>query len=180
MATATTGVGALEGAGLISIGEYLRTMYHPDCEFVDGRVEERNSGEFEHSRIQALLADWLGVHEKEWEIVTLTEQRVRVTQKRVRIPDVCALRRSAPREHVTETAPLLCIEILSPEDRLSRTCEVMEDYLAMGVEHLWIVDPYKRVAYTYTRAGLLKVGDRMAIEGTPIYLELLTLFAALD
>ena len=32
-----------------AVAEYLRTSYRPDCDFVDGSVEERNVGEFEHS-----------------------------------------------------------------------------------------------------------------------------------
>jgi hypothetical protein len=42
MATAST---------LISIEEYLRTSYHPDCDYVDGEIQERNLGEREHARL---------------------------------------------------------------------------------------------------------------------------------
>ena len=30
---------------LISVEEYLRTSYRPDCDYVDGEVLERNMGE---------------------------------------------------------------------------------------------------------------------------------------
>lgn len=30
---------------LLSIEEYLRSSYHPDADFVDGEIEERNLGE---------------------------------------------------------------------------------------------------------------------------------------
>ena len=33
----------------LTMDEYLHTMYHPDCDFVDGHLEERNLGEFEHT-----------------------------------------------------------------------------------------------------------------------------------
>ena len=166
--------------GLISLEEYLLTVYHPDCEFADGILEERNLGEYEHGVLQAELIFWFRSHREEWGITVVPEQRTRVAPDRVRIPDVTLLRRNAPRESVRITPPLLCIEILSPEDRLSRTVKVMEDYLAMGVQALWIIDPEERVAYTYTQQGLLKASVRLAIEGTPIYLELATLFAVLD
>jgi hypothetical protein len=39
MAAATQPVPAL-----LSLEEYLRTSYHPDCDFVDGHLEERNLG----------------------------------------------------------------------------------------------------------------------------------------
>jgi len=168
-------------ATLIPIAEYLSTAYQPDRDFVEGQVEERNVGEFEHGRIQGLLAAWFVNHEREWAIVTVTEQRMRVGPNRIRIPDVCLLRASAPREKVTQTAPLLCIEILSPEDRLSRTLQVMEDYLAMGLEHLWIVDPIERTAYTFTAAGLLHApGPRLTIPDSSIYINLPELFSSLD
>ena len=32
----------------VSLEEYLRTHYEPDCDYVDGELEERNTGELEH------------------------------------------------------------------------------------------------------------------------------------
>jgi Uma2 family endonuclease len=165
---------------LTSIEKYLNTNYRPDRDYVDGETERRNVGEFDHNRIQSLLVIWLGNHEEEWNIIPITEQRIRVTHSRVRIADVCALRPDAPIEQVTATPPLLCVEILSPKDRLSRTIQVMEDYLRMGVENLWVIDPRERIAYTYTRDGLLKVhSNQLAIPNTPIHVDLPTLFAKL-
>jgi Uma2 family endonuclease len=107
--------------------------------------------------------------------------RTRVSRTRVRIPDICLIRGDAPREQVTITPPLLCIEILSPEDRLSRTTKVLDDFAAMGVPNLWIIDLYQRIGYIYTSPGTLKlVADRLTTPETPIYLDLPTLFAALD
>ena len=172
MATATT---------LISIDEYLRTSYHPDRDYVDGEIQERNLGEREHARLQTLLTIWFGNNEKAWNVYTLVEQRIRVAPRRVRIADVCLVSRDAPKEQVTVTPPLLCVEILSPEDRLPRAARVMEDYARMGVKNLWLLDPQDRVAYEYTGDGLLKItSDRLAVPGTEIYVDLPTLFAGFD
>jgi hypothetical protein len=39
------------GAGtLISLEEYLRSSYRPDCDFIEGQVAERNVGLRTHSR----------------------------------------------------------------------------------------------------------------------------------
>lgn len=166
---------------VLSLEEYLQTVYRPDCDFVDDHIEERNVGKFDHLRVQALLSAWFVSHEKQWGFIVVIEQRTRVSGSRVRIPDVCLIRTDAPREQVTETPQLLCIEILSPEDRLSRTSKVLDDFAAMGVEHLWIVDPYDRVGYVYQPGGKLQlVTDRLTIPETPIYLDLPGLFAALD
>ena len=166
---------------LIPIEEYLRTSYHPDCDYVDGELQERNLGEFEHGRLQALLTMWFGNNEKQWNVRVVTELRTRVASTKVRIPDVCLISRDAPREQVPVTPPILCIEILSPEDRLPRVAKRLDDFLAMGVQNLWIIDPIDRVAYIYSAQGLLKITtDRLAIENTPIYIDLPTLFASLD
>jgi hypothetical protein len=33
----------------ISIEEYLHIVYKPDCDFVEGELEEREVGEFDHA-----------------------------------------------------------------------------------------------------------------------------------
>jgi Uma2 family endonuclease len=172
MATATT---------LIPIEEYLRTTYHPDRDYVDGYTEKRNVGLRDHGRMTAALGAWFFNLEKEWAVYTLLGVRTRVSQSRVRIPDICLLHRNAPREQVVVTPPLLCVEILSPEDRLPRAARVMEDYARMGVPNLWLLDPKDRVAYLYSSDGLLQLATtRLTIPHTEIYVDLPTLFAALD
>lgn len=44
----------------LTIEEYLQTSYDPDCEYIDGELEERNVGKWEHARLQYLLATWFG------------------------------------------------------------------------------------------------------------------------
>ena len=166
---------------VLSLEEYLQTTYKPDCDFVDDHIEERNVGKFDHNRIQALVLAWFMSQEKLWNVVAVPEQRTQVSAGRVRIPDVCLIRADIPREQVTQTPQLLCVEVLSPEDRLPRTTKVLDDFAAMGVQHLWIIDPRDRVGYIYQPGGRLQqVEDRMEIAGTGIYLELVSLFAALD
>jgi Uma2 family endonuclease len=171
---------ATAAPALTSLEKYLNTVYRPDRDFVDGETERRYVEEFDHNRIQLLVGTWLTNHEEEWHIIPVTEQRIRVSESRVRIADICALRADTPVEQVTSTPPLLCVEVLSPKDSLSRTIQVMEDYLQMGVENLWVIDPRDRTAFTYTEAGLLKlVGDRLTTPGAPIYVDLPSLFAKL-
>ncbi len=172
MATATT---------LLSIEEYLRTSYRPDADYVDGEIEERNLGEFEHARLQYLLSVYFGSREKLWSIRGVVEQRIRVAGRRVRIADFALLRADAPRERVTLTPPLLCIEILSPEDRLPRAKEVLADYFAMGVPNIWLIDPIRRAAFTFDATGLHEADPtHLTIPNTPIHLDLTEAFAAID
>ena len=166
---------------LLPIEEYLRTSYHPDADYVDGEIEERNLGEFEHARLQYLLSVYFGSREKLWSIQGVVEQRIRVAERRVRIADFALLRADAPRERATLTPPLLCVEILSPEDRLPRAKEVLADYYAMGVPNIWLIDPIRRAAFTFNATGLHEADPtHLTIPNTPIHLDLTEAFAAID
>jgi Uma2 family endonuclease len=73
------------------------------------------------------------------------------------------------------------IEILSPEDRLSRFQVRIDDYLALGVENIWIFDPDTRRAWTADGEGLhLVQNSELVVRGTPICVVLGELFAELD
>ncbi len=166
---------------VLCVDEYLRTTYKPDVDFIDGELKERNVGEYEHGRIQWLIGLWFGNREKEWQIQGVMEQRTRVNQDHVRVCDVVLLRADAPREKVTSTPPLLCVEILSPEDRLARAREVLADYLAMGVQNIWLIDPLRRAAWTFDAVGLHEADHtRLTVPNTPIHLDLTEAFAAID
>ena len=134
----------------ISVEEYLATSYRPDCDYVDGRVEERNWGEWDHSSLQAAVAAYFFARRKQWNISVATEQRVQVKPQRFRIPDVCVVL-GEPGEQILTRPPFLCIEILSPEDGMSRMEQRIDDYLAMGVPHVWLLDPASRRAYVATK-----------------------------
>jgi Uma2 family endonuclease len=166
---------------LISIEEYLRTSYHPDADYINGEIEERNLGEFQHARLQTLIAAFFTFQEKVWSTQTVVEQRIRVASNRVRIADVAILRADAPREQVTLTPPLICIEILSPEDRLARAKLVLADYLAMGVQNIWLIDPIYRAAFIFNTTGLHDADPTsLTVPNTSIHLDLTEAFAALD
>ena len=70
---------------LISVSEYLRSSYRPDCDFVDGRIEERNVGEHDHAALQAALILWFGQRQEEWNIEVLPEQRIQISPSRFRV-----------------------------------------------------------------------------------------------
>jgi Uma2 family endonuclease len=144
---------------LISVEEYLATSYRPDCDYVDGHIEERNLGEFDHSRLQTALAVYFGTRQKQWDITVVVEQRVQVKPTRFRIPDVCVVLGS-PNEQILTRPPFLCIEILSKDDRMSQMQERIDDYLSMGVRYVWVLDPASRRAYVATApTGLREVKD---------------------
>jgi|SRR5579863_3106125 len=158
----------------ISLTEYLAASFEPDCEYVDGEIRGRCVGRWEHARVQALLAAWFINHEREWGIVCGTEQRVLVSVNRVRIPDVVVVS-AGPQPDVLTDPPLLVIEILSPDDTYSDTQERAQDYRAMGVGTVWIIDPK-------TRSGRMCIGahwieaSRLEVKGTPMFVDLPGIF----
>ncbi|MBV8842666.1 MAG: Uma2 family endonuclease [Bryobacterales bacterium] len=125
---------------LVSVEEYLSTVYQPDCDYVDGEVLERNMAELDHSTLQGDLTGYLWMRRKEWNITILPEMRVQVRSTRLRIPDICVVL-GTTNEQILTKPPFLCIEILSPEDRWSRVEERINDFIGMGVPFVWVLDP---------------------------------------
>jgi len=165
----------------LNVDEYLKSSFRPDCDFIDGRVEERNFGEYDHSTIQTFLANWFGRHDLNWGIRTRVEQRVQVSETRFRISDVCVTSRAFPVEQIIRRAPLICIEVLSPDDSIYRMRDRVADYLRMGVEHVWILDPATREGHICTPTGWNQPPDGIfVVPGTEIYIPLAEIFAGLD
>ena len=146
---------------VVAVEEYLSTSYDPDREYIDGVVVERNLGERDHSRPQTLICVYLSTHEKDWGVVTLTEQRVQISASRFRIPDVCLLWATDPDEPIVRTAPIVCIEILSRDDRMPAIREKVRDYVAMGVKHVWVIDPLERRGLNFTAKATDEPQDRV-------------------
>ena len=119
-------------AAHIPIEVYLHSSYEPDAEYVDGDIEERHVGEYDHNAVQKAILIWFYLHEKEWQIRSIQEQRTRVSATRIRLPDVSVFQRSVPVEQVFTRPQLIAIEVLSPEDRRSKVDEKIADYRRFG------------------------------------------------
>lgn len=165
----------------VSVREYLATSYRPDCDYVDGVVEERNLGEFDHSFLQGLLFRLFYDNREKWAVRVSPEQRIQLSPSRFRVPDVCVMRRNTPKEQVVTHPPLISIEILSPEDSLSRMRQRVDDYLNFGTEHVWIIEPELRKGYICSKTGMQEPdGGVLSIPGSEIRVVLSDLFAELD
>jgi Uma2 family endonuclease len=144
---------------LVPVEEYLRTAYHPDCEYVDGEVLQRNLGERDHSTVQREFILFFGNRQKTWNAFVYPEQRVQVSAKRFRVPDICVYVGADPKEQIFRTPPFICIEILSPEDRVERAQQRIDDYLRFGVPYVFVINPRDRRAWTYTTEGSVEIRD---------------------
>jgi len=149
----------------IPLQEYLASSYRPDREYVDGEIRERNVGKWEHVRVQALLAAWFVNHESAWGTTCSTEQRVRVSDDRIRVPDLVVLPAS-PQPDVLTEPPLLVIEILSPDDPFSRVLRKCHLYETWGIRQVVVVDPQARLVWSYENGApretdvIARRGDR--------------------
>ena len=145
-------------ATVVPLSEYLETSYRPDCEYLDGELLERNVGEFDHARMQMLLSRYLSNREKQWGILVVVEQRVQVKAKRFRVPDITVLT-SPPSGPIIQEPPFLCVEILSPSDRIAEMQDRIDDYLNFGVRYVWLIHPKTRRAFVYTADGVHEAKD---------------------
>jgi Uma2 family endonuclease len=165
----------------VSVEEYLSTCYRPGCDYLDGEVRERNVGEYPHNDLQTGLAASFRYRQHDLNIRVVVEQRIQVGPRRFRVPDICVLCRDQPIEPVFTAPPLICIEILSKEDRLREMWERVDDYLNFGVPHVWILDPVLRKAYVCTQSGFQEPADGiLRVPETQIGVPLAEIFAELE
>lgn len=161
---------------------YLHETWEPDREFVDGMVLQRNLGEKDHSAWQLALGRLLSQWRQPANIRVYVELRLQTKLYRYRIPDVMVTARNAPDEQIITHAPLLCVEILSPEDRIGRLEDKLAEYFAMGVRAVWVIDPRTSTAYQCEgpRFDQWKAAEVLAVPGTPISITVSDLRADLD
>ncbi len=143
----------------VSLEKYLSTSYRPDCDYVDGAVLERNVGMFDHSNLMGGMAAYIFFREKEWNVRALISTRVRVAATRIRVPDVCVLKDRSLRDPIVIQPPLVCIEIVSPEDTVYAMQERIDDYLHFGVPYVWLISPSMRRAFVHTNERMYEAKD---------------------
>jgi Uma2 family endonuclease len=172
---------SMSTATLVSLDEYLSTNYRPDYDYVDGELVERNVGEREHSFVQMRLAGFFYNAAKRLGVSAWPEMRLQVSPTRFRVPDLCVYRGRGPQDRYFRTPPFLCIEILSPEDRVSRMEEKLNDYFNFGVDCVWVIDPSRRAARIHTRDASHPVGDGLLTTANPdIVISFEEIFSDLD
>ena len=167
---------------LMTVEEYLHTPFDgPDRDYVDGEAIERNMGELPHARLQARLIQVLSVLAETLRLQVLPEIRIQVAATRFRVADVAVWRAGAIGQRIPTVPPFLVVEILSQEDRLVRLQPKIQEYLAHGVEWVWVVDPDERRALSYSPAdpgGVLV--DELRTQNPDLTIPLADLLSALD
>jgi Uma2 family endonuclease len=147
-------------AQLVSVEEYLHSVYEPDAEYVAGRIIQRAVPQKPHSKMQSYLDRTLYEvgHPLGYEVWVEQRLRTQANPDHYRVPDVC-LTRGEPAENIFTEPPFLCFEILSPDDAAVEVRAKVEEYLAFGVLYVWVVDPNTRRGEIHTRSAIQRVAD---------------------
>lgn len=142
---------------LVPLSEYLSTTYHPDRDYIEGSLQERNVGEIGHSEAQGRTCVFVRTQTGGfWAAVAV---RVQIKANRFRIPDVVIVRGAKPSGRIITTPPEIAVEVLSPEDRAAAMQEKIDDYLGFGVASVWVINPETRRAWMHTNEGSHEAKD---------------------
>src|SRR5262249_31290634 len=140
---AVADVGAVGGlTPRCAVDEYLRSSFEPDAEYVAGEIVLRTGVQKPHSKMQGFLVRGLYnvAHSIGFEVWPEQRIQTKAIPRHYRVPDVC-MTLGEPEEDIFTQPPFLCIEILSPEDSLVELRTKIEEYLAIGTDYVWVIDP---------------------------------------
>ena len=77
--------------------------------------------------------------------------RIQISPTRDRVADIAVWRSGHIGDRIPTVPPFLAIEILSPEDRITRMQPKIVEYLAIGFEWIWLIDPIEKSALLFAR-----------------------------
>jgi Uma2 family endonuclease len=163
----------------VPVEEYLRTSYHPDREYVRGEVVERRGFEYDHSRMQVLLACELCARQRERRYRTFIALRVHVSDDIYRVPDLC-VKAFPHQETPVMIRPDLVIEIVSPDDEPVEMIAKIADYQAASIPYIWVANPHKRTLIEADPSSIRRPAG--LVLATPLVgeVDFASLFAKLD
>jgi Uma2 family endonuclease len=150
---------------LVTGEELLRRPDLEPCELVEGKIVPMSPVGFLHGkvgrRVALPLMAWSEDRPGRGEVVFgEVGIYIRRDPDTVRAADILYIstERLAGRTPVgyLETAPEIIVEILSPDKRRGMVEEKLQDYFAVGVDVVWVVDPEERYILVY-RGSLLDV-----------------------
>jgi Uma2 family endonuclease len=142
----------------ISVEQYLKTAFPDlDREYRDGEIQERSLPDYLHGRAQGALFAFFWALRQALALFPCVETRMRLRSNLVLIPDVAVFYPNEPR-NVPDSPPLIVIEVLSQDDRMSAVRAKLDEYKNWGVPHVWLVDPHAKRFYTCDE-GLTEVSS---------------------
>jgi Uma2 family endonuclease len=146
---------AITSAHLVSVEEYIARFIDacekPTCEYLDGELIPKSRGTKKHSQVQANLTTLIrnGYGET---LNALTELTTRLRETQFYVPDIAVedLAKPIQGRYPGKNDPvLLCVEIVSPPDRVGKLFGKCEEYHKWGVPFCWVIDPERKIAWEY-------------------------------
>lgn len=167
-----------DSATLISVHEYLQAGCKPACEYRDGVLTPKPMPTRKHSQAQFRINSLIDASAPGFEAGP--ELTLRLSAGRFLVPDIAVQQKDRIQDPYPTEPIHLCVEVLSPEDRLSAVIAKGEEYHAWGVPTVWIVDPERRLAWEFSRErGLREVPPGGSLNADPIKIALSDVFPAL-
>jgi Uma2 family endonuclease len=84
-----------------------------------------------------------------------------VPGRRSRVPDICVTK-GEPAVDVFEDPPLIAVEILSRRDEMTDVLEKLTEYEEFGIRYISLLDPRRKLLYTYRQGRLESVNELAA------------------
>ncbi len=171
----------MAATALVTREQYLSTSYHPDVEFIDGQLRERNKElgrspmvQWIHFRLQVMVSSRFDRHEEGarpcrggGKDAGFRLARVRASCRACqRRPDSADARRAASYRHRDSVS----------DDSYAEIERRAQDYRCMGVRNSWLIDPDTRTARSCREDAWVET-TRFTVDGSEIYLDVSALFA---
>jgi Uma2 family endonuclease len=164
----------------LSLEEFHRLYdgVKPNHEYWFGEAIPKTGGTTLHGLFEAIIPDLL--FRLGWK--PAIEVTLKMSPDLELIPDIIATRRKIDEPYPTKPVEI-CIEILSPDDRLKKVIEKGKRYLDWGVDYIWIINPVQRTAWMLAREnpnGIWIHPDGNLTAGPDTEIPLPELFAEVD
>ncbi|HEV2202107.1 MAG TPA: Clp protease N-terminal domain-containing protein [Bryobacteraceae bacterium] len=118
--------------------------------------------------LQTAIAAYIAERGQEWKVSAVLDFPVSTGSRRVVTADVAILQEEAP-DAVSPAPPLVCVEILTLDKGFRETQRRIDDYLAVGVRYVWLLDPATKRAYAATsETGLRELKDSALRTENPV------------
>jgi len=127
------------------------------CELIDGRLVPMSLTGGEHGIIESVLSHVLTTFVRQRKLGWVMSGEVGIYTRRnpdrVRGADIALVSNKRlsrrPSGGFLEVAPELIVEIISPSDRWSDMRRKLDEYFAIGVPPVWVVEPDNRTVLVY-------------------------------
>jgi Uma2 family endonuclease len=141
----------VDSTTLMPVEEYLALSEKPYFEYLDGVLRQKAMPTRKHGKMEFRLSTLI----EQSGFDATPEQTVKLSERRYLVPDIAVQRVGEIEDPYPSKPVFLCIEILSPDDRLANTVAKCEEYHTWGVPFCWIVDPEEKQCWEYHAGGIL-------------------------